>query len=408
MAGKIVGDVTNFCFSKHLNSLDRVNLGSFYTPQKFVATACNWMKKHSLASSSDWAVLDSSCGYGAFFTISEFFPNAKFIGNDTDVVAVEKCKKAFPNVKMFNENALKNINRANFDIQNGEKLIVVGNPPYNDKTSIVQKAIKNAMVDEDIDDDVEARDLGLSFLLSYNKLKADYALILHPISYLIKRANFNAAKNFFGNYEMLEHCVFSSSEFQGTSKMTSFPIIMALYKRHENAGLTYEAVCCKKFFTLEGNCFFVRQFDYIGNFAEKYPSKSKVRFSPDIKFYTMRDLNALRRSRTFILDDTANAININPKKIQYYCYVDCLKDWMTRNNLPYYLGNFDIPFKKENFDKIADDFVSVAKWRHQEIFSDAEKPSDDAVRKVDEYIGDVINTDARELEMDEKENDTLF
>lgn len=40
------------------------------------------------------------------------------------------------------------------------------------------------------DEDLFDRDLGVSFLKSYNKLKADVICILHLLSYLIKKTNF--------------------------------------------------------------------------------------------------------------------------------------------------------------------------------------------------------------------------
>ncbi len=67
-------------------------------------------------------------------------------------------------------------------------------------------------------------------------------VVLHPLSYLIKKANFLASQKFFANYKLLEHIVFSSQEFAETSKMAGFPVIVAMYKRAEGEGLVYDDI----------------------------------------------------------------------------------------------------------------------------------------------------------------------
>lgn len=72
--------------------------------------------------SKDWAILDSSCGYGNFF---EIFKENLRIGNDIDDVALSVAKKRFPDVKFYNDNALKKINRKKFGIRESQKLCIV-------------------------------------------------------------------------------------------------------------------------------------------------------------------------------------------------------------------------------------------------------------------------------------------
>jgi len=57
------------------------------------------------------------------------------------------------------------------------------------------------------------RDLGISFLLSYNKLAADFVCVLHPLSYLIKKSNFEALWQFKDNYRLVDSVVISSGVF---------------------------------------------------------------------------------------------------------------------------------------------------------------------------------------------------
>jgi hypothetical protein len=103
-------------------------------------------------------------------------------------------------------------------IKEQDKLIVIGNPPYNDATSIIRQNIKDKTAIDEIDSDVKTRDFGMSFSLSYNKLKADYDCVLHPLSYLIKKSNF--AKN----YRLADSLIVSSHEFSDTSRSMAFPI----------------------------------------------------------------------------------------------------------------------------------------------------------------------------------------
>lgn len=366
----------------HLSYSGRVNLGSFYTPYKYVMLVVQWLKKYG--KTEGLTILDSSCGYGAFFELQDHLPNNTFIGNDIDPVAVEKVKDVFPAVRTFNKNALASVSREQFDIKNEDKLIIVGNPPYNDVTSQINQSIKKS--DLEIDADIKTRDLGLSSLLSYNKLEADYVAVLHPLSYLIKKPNWTAAKKFFGNYRMLEHIVFNSQEFANTSKTAGFPVIVALYERHPSDGLCYDDIFQMEFQTVEGKKFSLSNWDYVANFIDKYPNKN--RYDKEILFYTLRDINALKRSRTFIKERCSNAVDINPEKLSYYCYLDCFKKYA---NIPYYMGNFDVPFDKATFPKIEKDVLSVSMYNHPEVFGECAKPSEQSEQKTIDYINGIIN-----------------
>ena len=366
-----------------MSAAKRINLGSFYTPQKFVRMASEWLKKEGV--DEDYAIADLSCGYGAFFELSENFSNNRYIGNDIDRQAVDCVPKNFPFVELHNLNVFEDVSRSRYTIGNDEKLIVVGNPPYNDVTSQINSALKKD--DMKMDADIKTRDLGMSSLLVYSKLKADYVLVLHPLSYLIKKANFSSCRKFFANYSIVRHIIFSSQEFSNTSKISAFPIILALYKRNESQGLTYEQVRNFKFNTLEGASFVLSDRDYVADYIEKYPSAK--RYEPEILFYTLRDINALKRSRTFIKERVANAVDIDPEKLPYYCYIDCFKDFA--ESLPYFMGNFDIPFIKNSFNEIKDDLKEISYFKHQDIFGKREKPDAAKYNRVKNYIQNVLN-----------------
>lgn len=370
--------------SKHLSVAGRVNLGSFYTPAKYVARVAEWL----IAAGVDenWSIADLSSGYGAFFELTEIeeLRNCFYVANDIDGEAVAKGKELFPNVLWLQKNALKDVNRKNFSLPEDRPLVLVGNPPYNDVTSQINQKIKSSTVE--MDDDIRTRDLGMSSLLAYNKLKADYVAVLHPLSYLIKKANFSATKRFFSNYRIVKHIIFSSREFVGTSKITGFPVIVALYQRDEGNGITYDDVCKFRFQTIEGDNFSLNGFDYVTDHIDKYPNKK--RYHPEILFYTMRDINALSRSRTFLDDRIPNAIDVDPEKLAYYCYVDCFKRYA---KIPYWMGNFNVPFIKEKFNDVMDAITIDAKFHNQKVFGDSPSPTQEQITLIKNYIMLSIN-----------------
>ncbi len=372
--------------STHLNFDDKINFGSFYTPLKYVHMAGEWMVRHGIGS--EYVIFDPSCGYGSFFRLRILFFKNRFVGNDIDSKACFKAKGFFPRCEMHNNNIFMRHSRKDYSISDDEKLIIVGNPPYNDTTSQIRQELKSKSK-IDMSDDVRSNDLGVASLLCYNWMRADYVLVLHPLSYLIKRTNFGRARNFFSNYKMVEHIVFSSQEFAGTSKSMGFPIVLAMYERHEGGGMQYDDVFCMRFNTVEGKCFALNERRYISEYISKYPGK--FRFDPEILFYTMRDVNALKRSRTFISSREANAVDVDPSKIVFYCYADCFKRFASA---PYYMGNFDIPLIVEDINRYASDIIAVSKYMNKDIFArfgDVAKASDAQIENVRRCVARAID-----------------
>lgn len=340
---------------KHLNYQEMTNYGCFYTPQNFVDNLIEKIKVN-IPDYSDFVFLDSSCGYGSFL---QSLTGLTTIGCDIDEKAVEIAKLKDKQSKYFCLNALSNFSRKSISITDNEKLIVIGNPPYNDTTSKVKQGLKNEKPCE-IDSDLKTRDLGISFMLSYNKLKADYVAILHPLSYMIKKTNYNLLKPFYNNYTLIDHSIINSQEFSMTSKTKGFPIIIALYKR-DKKGLSFKEIEELEFKTIENQTFNLK-IDSIKNYISKYPSKFKHYQDSDILFFTMRDINALNRSRTFIQNYGNNAIIIDKNKFAYYCYVDVFKRYI--HKLPYYYGNLDVFINNQEFQKLKDVFITNSLERH--------------------------------------------
>ena len=338
----------------HLEYQDRVNLGSYYTPPKIVKLAWELIKP---SVDSQTTVLDSACGYGDFL---KDYGQSLTIGCDIDAAAIETARENRDTVRFFQTNALCNVSREKFGIpQQSTRLIVVGNPPYNDKTSLMRQKIKR--VDFDVDEDIASRDLGISFLRSYNKLEADFICVLHPLSYLIKPTNFRLLKEFAAHYKLIDGLLISSCEFSESAKLTPFPIIIALYQR-DPLGMAGDFVRSFPFKVIGGSRFCLNDFDYITNYIRKYPSKQQPINNDSLFFWTMRDINALKRNRTFVKNYSTNTIVLDKAKLDYYAYVDVFKRNLYR--LPFYFGNCDVPIDDKLFKQSKHYFISDAVRRY--------------------------------------------
>lgn len=352
----------------HLGIRDTVNLGSFYTPSLLVEFAYNMLNMAILRSdisSNCCELLDSSCGYGNFFYGIEKFAFKKICGMDIDGKAVEIAKNNFPTIDFCQGNALENVKRDKFGVSRNAPLVIIGNPPYNDKTSIVKNRLKQQDIFK-IDNDLTHRDLGASFLLSYAKLQADFICVLHPLSYLIKEANFRSLKKFTSEYILIDSLIVSSSFFCPNS-IGHFPISISLFQR-SISGMSYDYISNFSFKTLEGKIFKLSSFDYIGKYIDKYPNKRRVLDSQRVAiFHTLRDINALRRSGTFVTRENCNTVNVSQSKYSLYCYVDVFKKIIP--HIPYYLGNCDIPIDYNQFKNIEEYFVysSENKMLHSKV-----------------------------------------
>lgn len=333
----------------HLTYKEMTDFGCFYTPEVFVQNLIDKIK-HNISDYDDYFYLDSSCGYGSFLRVLE---NLKTIGCDIDAKAIEIAAMNDKRSVYYCLNTLSGFSRESVNLQSDSKIIIIGNPPYNDTTSRVKSDLKNQEPCA-VDSDLKTRDLGISFMLSFNKLKADYVAVLHPLSYMIKKANYDLLKPFYSNYSLIDHSIINSQSFCFTSKTKGFPIIIALYKK-DSKGMPYNEILNTVFKTIDGKTFRI-DYDSIKNYISKYPSKYAQPKENDILFFTMRDINALNRSRTFIEEYGPNAIIVDKNKFEYYCYVDVFKRYIEK--LPYYYGNIDVFIDNEKFKPIKDVFIT--------------------------------------------------
>jgi hypothetical protein len=112
-------------------------------------------------------IVDSAAGRGAF---EDLIDGNDYRFADCDEYACQFLTGSLQLQKVFHCNALLHVCREMFNIPADAFVIQVGNPPYNDTTSEFRKGGKG---ENRCDVDLFDRDLGISFLKSYDKLKAD-------------------------------------------------------------------------------------------------------------------------------------------------------------------------------------------------------------------------------------------
>ena len=268
------------------------------------------------------------------------------IANDNDRLAVDFLKETFPQLLVIQKNALTNLKRADYGISEKQKLIIIGNPPYNDLTSLKARKIKENFPNNlTIDPKIKSRDLGISFLRSYYCLKADYVCILHPLSYLIKETNFNHLKEFKDNYCLLKSLVIDSKKFTD-AKGASFPISISLY-RLDKKGMNYEYIKNFPFQLEDGRKFSLNSFQFLTSLISKYPKKNfSGEYLDNLFFFTFRDINSIMRNRTFISELNQYSVPIKKDKLKYYAYIDYFKEEF-QGIIPFYLRNMDIFYNPE-------------------------------------------------------------
>ncbi|MGZ9432395.1 hypothetical protein [Mycoplasma sp. 613B] len=291
----------------HLVEKQKIQLGSYYSPKKIVQIAKKWVMDEIKNNPFDH-ILDLGVGYGSF--INDFLDlESNFIATDIDEFSVNFIKENFPNISIYKENSLIKVNRRKYKIEENEKILIIGNPPYNDTLSQYQKNKKGSF---EMDENLVSNDLGLSFLKMYNELKADLICVIHPLSFLIKKQNFNKLKSFFRNYKLEKSMIFSSKEFEQLKnrKTNEFPLILSLYKRQNNIETNYEDILKFKFNIFNHQDFFIlNNFNTIDSKIHKYPFKTEEK--DILYFYTLRDINSLIRNKTFLSKKINNAIAVS-------------------------------------------------------------------------------------------------
>ena len=301
----------------HLTKQDIIKNGSVFTKPNIVALVLEKIKPYINNQS---VIADFGSGYGAFI---EYFKDygKRCFGTEIDDMSFDLLKQLYPNIDFYHENSLININREKYNIDKNDELIIIGNPPYNDTTSLFQKGNKGELV---CDQDIISRDFGVSFLKAYNKLNAKYICVLHPLAYLIKKQNFGYLEEFRANYRLLDATIFSSKEFESLKRSNlEFPVVAALYERND-LGMNYDYIQNFDFKIYNSNKIFnLCKIKTIDGIVSKYP---KAGCTTGLQFYTLRDMNALLRNIGFIENRETNGIPVNDNNLFHYAWLQFLKD----------------------------------------------------------------------------------
>lgn len=376
--------------SKHLSIEKQIQLGSYYTPEKLVNKVYEYILPYILKNKEDAIIFDNAAGCGAFVIgIKKYDYRAA----DCDAKAYEFLKEHLNNKKVFYANSLIDVNRGKYNIPNNSFLIMVGNPPYNDTTSEFRNGQKGKnLCDEDLFD----RDLGVSFIKAYNKLRADVVCILHPLSYLIKETNFERLKNFKDNYRLNKGIIFSSSWFSKTGSI-KFPIIIGLYER-DKKGMDFDYVRNFNFSILDSkNKFKLSNYETTDGFIDKYPPrKNGLKVSPiGLYYYTFRDFNSLCKNTSFMSKQHYNGIIVTIQNFYKYAYLNALKKLFQVNDIWLY-GNLSPLINKNILEKKKNIYIEYA-IQTNSVLKNIDKR---IIQDITKYYGINLNrlTDSNKLD----------
>jgi len=340
--------------STHLLKERQIQLGSYYTPERLVRRVYEFIEPYIEKNKKNVIIFDNAAGCGAFIIGMKAHD---YRAADYDLEAYSFLKENLDDKRVFYNNSLVDISREKYNIPRNSFLIQIGNPPYNDTTSEFKNGQKGKNV---CDDDLADRDSGVSFLKSYNKLKADVVCVLHPLSYLIKEANFKRLKEFRENYVLRRAVVFPSSLFSGTGTI-KFPIIIALYEINSK-GITYDFIKNFEFSVLDSDkSFKLSNYETTDGYIHKYPpGKSDVRVSDiDLYYYTFRDLNSLRKNTSFLNKIIPNGIVVSLDNFYKYSYLYAIKTLFKTDDIWMY-GNLSPLVKRGLVEKNRKLFAAYA------------------------------------------------
>lgn len=340
-----VKDYIKHNYSSHLPDSKKANLGKYYTPKEIVETL---RQRISPKIEENSILMDLACGCGAFL---ELFDDCHIIGRDIDSQAIEILDLFnFSNIAV--DNTLLNVSREKYGIKQTDDLIIIGNPPYNDTSSINKRYSTKSKSKRDPEDaDIHCRDVGRSFLEAYAKLNPRYICVLHPLSFLIKRVNFQSLKHLKKNYILEDAIIFKSSIFSDLYSRTPFPILIATYKRDEQ-GMDYEYIKQFSFDIYGSNQKFLLSnihqagHDYIHQTVTSIDLTNDSDI--DLYHYNFRDMNSLNKANFQNTEYRAThrdtMLVVNYVDLWKYCYVNCIKKFllpMLTNGNYYILGNLN-------------------------------------------------------------------
>lgn len=344
-------------WTHYLPSPKRVSMGQYHTPAN-LSKLVEDVVRPLLDSMPDACVFDQAVGMGALL---QPFKGHRVVGWDIDQTAILIMKEmGFSNVG--HGNSLVNVSRKTFGIGEEEKLIIVGNPPYNDGSSQHKRQLKTATpnVASICDPDIEARDVGMSFMLAAAKLDPEAICLIHPASYLIKESNFKLLDRFSAKYRLEMGLLCSSEEFG--LRGTPFPVVVALYKPGK---MDYSHI---ENFELEvyrntsgvllgsGERLKLSNLETTKGFIRNLPPKKGMATTSDIGIYqfNFRDANYVITSATLTTKPSASTIPVQFSELRKYAYMNCFRRYFGKD---FVFGNLNPLVRKHDF--LSPDFVDT-------------------------------------------------
>lgn len=332
----------------------KAGLGKYYTPEHLV-TSVRELLGPVLREEPDAYVADLAAGCGAFLAA---FEDYRILGRDIDDQAVLVLKEmGFGNIAV--DNSLKEVSREKIGLHEDDTLVLVGNPPYNDTTSLNKRysTDKKEALAVAVDADIRSKDLGISFLRAFAKLRPKAICVLHPLSYLTKEANFRALKEFSQQYKLTAGFVFSSAEFGANiGAKTPFAVVAALYEPGEMAYADIQAFRFPIFkevagsFRDSGERLVLNHVRTIDGLIRKYPPTKGMPTVSDIGLYNynIRDTNSLITSGAITANTDDNRIPVQFDELWKYAYLNCIKRYF---GYDFVFGNLSPVCREADFDK---------------------------------------------------------
>ena len=264
---------------KEHNSKKRY-LGEFYTPFAFAKKSLEFINKEiniEELKSGKYRIWDMACGKGNL----EFYLDEsvyKYLYMSTiDNEDIEYCKTKFKNVCIFQYDYLnddielkekifnykKIPNKLKSDLENKElNWLIFINPPYatsqvagtnsKSKKNVSYSLIRNIMHENKLGE--ASRELSAQFMFRINKEfvngKNIYLAIFSKTNY-IKSNNNEKFREDICNYKFVNGFVFSSSNFESTSKTTPFPVSFIIWKISNEYNIKKENISLPVF---DNNC----------------------------------------------------------------------------------------------------------------------------------------------------------
>ena len=234
-------------------------LGEFYTPFAFAKKSIEFINEAiniEELKSGKFRIWDMACGKGNLEYYLDKSVHKYLYMSTIDKEDIEYCKEKFKNAHVFQYDYLNDDIELKSQIFNYKKIpkklksdlknknlnwLIFINPPYatsqvagtnsKSKKNVSHSSIRNIMHENKLGE--ASRELSAQFMFRINKEfvngKNIYLAIFSKTNY-IKSNNNEKFRDYICNYKFINGFVFSSSNFESTSKTTPFPVSFIIWK----------------------------------------------------------------------------------------------------------------------------------------------------------------------------------